>query len=165
MFDHFLKELKCAELKILLVIIRQTLGWSDSQSETGRKESDWISGSQLREKTGCSPRAITSATEILIQKNLIEISDHYGSMLDSPQRRKGKTKLFYRPTSAIFTVLTTPRLRQTKVDNERKTTAEECNTRNTSANFAEDIRKNCSELAQKMRITKETLTKETSTKY
>lgn len=102
-FDEFLPQLKCTELKILLVIIRQTLGWEDKQNNNGRKSQDWISSSQMRGKTGCSERAITTALETLVKKNLISVFDQYGSLLDSPERRKGKTKLFYSLTSAIFT--------------------------------------------------------------
>ena len=45
-FDVHLKELKQAELKVLLIVIRQTLGWADRRGMLGRKEMDWISGSQ-----------------------------------------------------------------------------------------------------------------------
>ena len=41
-FDEHLKELKAAELKVLLIIIRQTLGWEDKSSRSQRKECDWI---------------------------------------------------------------------------------------------------------------------------
>src|SRR5260221_3091575 len=103
LFDIYLKELKSAELKVLLVIIRQTLGWPDSRTVLGRKERDWISGSQLQALTGSSRRAISYAIEVLIIKKLIEVLDDAGNLLIEPEMRKGKPRLFYR-LSAAFTL-------------------------------------------------------------
>ena len=125
-FDEFLPDLKGAELKILLIIIRQTLGWIEQGNKEKRKEIDWISSSQMRQKSGCSERAISSAIDALVKKNLIEISDQWGNILHSSQRRQGKTKLFFALASANFAT----------VDYEGKTSEEECKTRNTSANLA-----------------------------
>jgi len=140
LFDVYLKELKSIELKVLLVVIRQTLGWADRRGVFGRKEIDWISGSQLKQKTGGSKRAITSAIDTLVRKRFIEILDEKGNILDNPEKRQGKTKLYYRPASSLYT----------PVEN-----AVEINP--TNAKFAEDISKKVTALVQKMRITKETL--------
>jgi len=139
-FDVHLKELKQAELKVLLVVIRQTLGWADRRGMLGRKEIDWISGSQLQQKTGNSKRAITAATDTLIRKKLIEILDVNGNILDDPEKRQGKTKLFYRLAKPVNSPV------EKAVEKEQ-----------TYANFAEDISKKRIALAQKMLITKETL--------
>lgn len=139
-FDVHLKELKQAELKVLLVVIRQTLGWADRRGTLGRKEIDWISGSQLQQKTGNSKRAITHATDTLIKKKLIEILDVDGNILDNPEKRQGKTKLFYRLSHPVHYNVDKP------VDNIP-----------TYAYIAEDISKKVTALAQKMLITKETL--------
>ena len=141
-FDRFLQDLNSVELKVLLVIIRQTLGWADRRGMFGRKEADWISGSQLREKTGSSDRSITSAVSALVRRQLIEVHNDKGYELYSARARQGKPRLYY---SLAPTVLKTG-------DNWAKSPS-------TSANFAEDFRKNYGALLQKMRITKETLTK------
>jgi biotin operon repressor len=141
-FDVFLKELNSTELKVLLVVIRQTLGWADRRGRYGRKETDWISGSQLREKTGSSKRAITSAIDCLVRKRIIQVEDDRGRVLDHPLERKGKTRLYYRLDYSVYRY----------VDNSVI-----CPT--TSANFALDFSKKCTALVQKMRITKETLQK------
>jgi len=99
-FDKYLKELKGTELKMLLVIIRQTLGWKDKGS--GRKEKDWISASQLKTKTGCSQRSLTSATEILAGKEFIEVFSEEEELLDTPGKRKGKKRMYYRLANSIF---------------------------------------------------------------
>jgi len=139
-FDRYLRELNSSEMKVLLVVIRQTLGWADRRGMYGRKESDWISGSQLREKTGSSERAITSAIETLVMKKLIEVHDDRGHILSYSKDRQGKTRLYYSLHPSVFN----------SVDNSLISPL-------TSAKFAEDFRKNYGTLLQKMRITKETL--------
>lgn len=138
-FDIHLKELSAVELKVFLIIIRQTLGWSDKRVKSGRKEIDWISSSQMLQKTGCSRRSITQAIDGLVRKNLIAVFDEYRSLLAAPCDRQGKSKLYYQPIFAVNSTV------------EKSLISD-----STSANFAEDIRKEISELVQKMRITKET---------
>ena len=139
-FDVYLKELNSTELKVLLVVIRQTLGWADRRGRYGRKESDWISGSQLMEKTGCSYRAISPAIEQLVRRNLIVVQNERGYTLSYSKDRQGKIKLFYSLHPSVFN----------PVDNSLKSPL-------TSAKFAEDFGKKYTSLLQKMHITKETL--------
>lgn len=146
LFDVYLKELKSAELKVLLVIIRQTLGWSDRRAVRGRKEKDWISNGQLRNKTGSSRRAISSATETLVHKQLIEISDGFGNSLTDPLQRKGKLRLYYRASPLLLPI----------GDNMGKSCWYPFITDSTSAIIAQDLSKNVTALAQKMHTTKET---------
>jgi hypothetical protein len=94
LFEH-IPNLKSTELKLLLIIIRQTWGWKDPRTQQ-RKQFDWISGSQLRKKTGCSKRALTDATAQLIKQKFIEVSGERGVSLSKPEERKGKLRLFYR---------------------------------------------------------------------
>lgn len=95
LFDEHLPRLKSTELKLLLIIIRQTLGWRDQRTGK-RKQKDWISGSQLREKTGCSRRALTDATAELIKKKLIQVTGEVGIQLRTAEERKGKLRMFYK---------------------------------------------------------------------
>ena len=136
-FDIYMKELNSAELKVLLVVIRQTLGWIDRRGIYGRKECDWISGSQLIQKTGSSERAITSAIDQLVRKKLIEVLDDYGIVLNDSRKRQGKLRLYYRLHSQVYRAVDKP------IKNS-----------STSAIFADDFRKNYGALLQKMRITK-----------
>lgn len=146
-FDTYLKELKLAELKVLLIIIRQTLGWTDKRTRSERKEMDWISNSQLVLKTGNSARAINDAIRVLTDKNLIEVLSQSGDLLDTPDKRKGQQKLYFRLTNAKFAT----------VENKGKEREKVCITNEAHASFAVNLRKNITELTQKMRITKETL--------
>ncbi len=147
LFDTYLRELKLAELKVLLIIIRQTLGWEDKKTKTERKEVDWISGSQLAMKTGCSKRAINSAIEVLIRKNLINVLSESGAFLDTPEKRRGQQKLYY----CLSPTVSPP------VENVGKEGLYLCFSNMANANHAEDLRKRLQQLTQKMHITKETI--------
>ena len=144
LFDSTLKNLQGAELKVLLVIIRQTLGWEDRRTVRGRKEKDWISSSQLVEKTGCSKRAISKAIDSLVNKLLINVYDWGGNELRTSDMRKGKQQLFYCPS----------RLFLTSGDNVGITSGKHVEIVTTHAKSAEGLRTNVIGLAQKMRITK-----------
>ncbi len=150
LFDCYLKNLKSIELKVLLVVIRKTLGWEDSRTKNGRKHIDWISSGQLQALTGGSRRAITSAIEILIRAGIIAVVDEGGRLLNDPSTRKGKQRLYFSIT---------PNLEAISVDNVGKASGYPQFTGVTCAHFAEGLSKNVTALAQKMRITKETLQK------
>ncbi len=147
LFDVYMKELKMAELKVLLIIIRQTLGWKDIKTKSERKELDWISSSQLVLKTGTSRRAINEAIHTLMEKKLIEVLSQKGDLLDTPEKRRGQQKLFFRISGAMFTL----------VDKEGKCIEKGIIYNSANANIAKDLRIKVSELAQNMRITKETI--------
>lgn len=153
-FDVHLRNLKSTELKVLMVIIRQTLGWSDKKALHGRKILDWISSSQLQEKTGCSRHAISSAIDGLVNQKLIEVFDEKMELLREAFQRKGKQKLFFKVCSS-----------QTMPVDKLGISSEYHNfSTPTNANFVHDLSKNISSLAQNMLYTKETSTKETLTK-
>jgi hypothetical protein len=94
LFDTHLRELTEAELKILLITIRQTLGWFDSA--TGKRKSrDRITHSQFKQKTGLSNRIISKTINSLSVKKLIHVTDFNGKELQEPKDRRGKPYLFY----------------------------------------------------------------------
>ena len=94
LFDKLLRELNNSELKILLVIIRQTYGWIDIKTKR-RKERDRIAHSQFFLKTGLSRRIISESIKSLSQKNLIEITDSSGNSLINASDRKGQYQIYY----------------------------------------------------------------------
>ena len=147
LFDVYLKELKMAELKVLLIIIRQTLGWEDKKTKSERKELDWISNNQFAVKTGRSKRAINQAIHTLMEKKLIDVLSQNGDFLDTPEKRRGQQKLFYRLSGAVFTL----------VDKQGKCIEKGIVFNSANASFAKDLRKKMTELTQNMRITKETI--------
>ena len=93
-FDKLLPSLTMAELKILLIIIRQTNGWLDETTRR-RKTRDRISHSQFIKKTGLSRRIVIATIQKLIDKELIKVTDDKGVSLHSPTERKGKRRLYY----------------------------------------------------------------------
>lgn len=58
--DHFMPDLSGNGWKVLCVAIRQTWGWKDETTESGRKEKDRIAYSQFMEKTGIKSSATLS---------------------------------------------------------------------------------------------------------
>ena len=94
LFDMHLPSLTEAELKTVLVIIRQTTGWLDKKTGK-RKTRDRMTHSQFMLKTGLSKRIITKTIQSLCTKKLIHVSDFEGQQLCSPMERKGKSYLFY----------------------------------------------------------------------
>lgn len=92
--DEYLCRLKPSEMTVLLVVIRQTLGWADPRTMR-RKHADWIAGSQLREKTGYSRKSISTALEGLVRMGLVRVSDRSNRTLGTARERQGKTRLYY----------------------------------------------------------------------
>ncbi|MBK8484751.1 MAG: replication protein [Saprospiraceae bacterium] len=93
-FDEHLPALTESELKILLIIIRQTNGWIDKFTGK-RKTRDRISHSQSMSKTGLSRRVISNAIKSLCSKGLVNITCQHGKFLDNSEDRKGKILLTY----------------------------------------------------------------------
>lgn len=106
LFDHYLKTLSAKELKVLLVVLRQTVGWVDAQGN--RKQRDWMSQRFLANKTGLSPKSVSQGIEMLVSKRLITATSEDGRELWSPGERKGQEKVFYGPTEQLITFLPKP---------------------------------------------------------
>ncbi len=93
-FDAHLPSLTESELKLLLIIIRQTFGWFDKATGQ-RKTRDRISHGQFMKKTGLSRRVITKALKSLVEKGLITVTCENGKTLHQAVERKGVARLFY----------------------------------------------------------------------
>jgi len=59
--EHIMRDLSPNAWKVLCWTIRQTYGWADEDSPTGRKQSDIISYSQFMEATGIASRSTLTA--------------------------------------------------------------------------------------------------------
>jgi phage replication O-like protein O len=101
-FDLLLKELSFSELKIILVIIRQTEGWINKKTGK-RKERDRVSRTQFIEKTGLSRRSISKAINSLSERSLIVITDKSGKNLNTSFQRQGKASMYYSFSSKEIT--------------------------------------------------------------
>ena len=105
LLDTHLPNLTESELKILLVIIRQTNGWVD-QSTGKRKVKDRITQSQFRTKTGLSRRIISKTLKMLSSKNLINIYDRKHNLVQNSLERRGQPILLYSLNPMHFTTTT-----------------------------------------------------------
>lgn len=96
LFDMDLISLKEVELKVLLVIIRKTLGWVDEKNNRQRKQISRIPITGFVVNTGCSKRGISTAIDALVQKKLITVYDENGNILTHAEDRKGKFYLYFK---------------------------------------------------------------------
>jgi len=94
-FDTYMPRLKPSEVLVLLTIIRQTIGWYNHKTKK-RKYQDWISNKQFQKKTGLSNKTISKALHTLIALKLIEATNKQGEVLNTPGKRKGTVRTFYR---------------------------------------------------------------------
>jgi hypothetical protein len=94
LFDDGFKYLNGSETKILLAIIRSTLGWYDPKTKK-RKDRDWISHAQFSSRTGLSERSVTEAVKGLVEKQFIAVTDQFGKPLPKPNQRRFAHRIFY----------------------------------------------------------------------
>lgn len=101
-----LPTLKMAELKVVLVVADQTLGWIDPATG-GRKEADWLTHSQLKARTGCASEALSRAIDSLVRRNLIEVLSDTGEFLfTAHSRRRCAGRLFFKLSDRVLNGLT-----------------------------------------------------------
>lgn len=95
--DEWLPRLRDTELRVLLIIVRQTFGWIEDRETGRRKEKDWISRRQLMTKAGRGKDALCKAINTLVEYNLIEAFDEGGTKLvTSLDREKNGGRIYYR---------------------------------------------------------------------
>jgi len=109
-----LKFLSEKELKILLVVIRQTAGWIDPITKK-RKERDFISHRFFISATGLTSKSVSSGLSLLLDKEFIAIETHAGKRIYSEkERQKEKSVKSTAPTQSILrsTKLTPTKLKK-----------------------------------------------------
>jgi hypothetical protein len=95
--DDHLPELSGAEAKVLLVVLRQTLGWSVGGDPRRRKARDWITQSQFKRRAGLASEAVSRSIDGLVRRGLVTVEDEAGAPLDTPAaRRAHRGRLYYR---------------------------------------------------------------------
>jgi phage replication O-like protein O len=96
--DRLMPALHESEWRVLLVVLRQTLGWADPSGAGGRKERDWITAGQFAQKTGLHRDSVSRAVRSLVTMGLLRVESATGEVLDTPQlRRRHGSRLYYRP--------------------------------------------------------------------
>ncbi len=97
LLDRVMPALRDTELRVLLVVVRQTLGWQAWPGSAQRKERDWMTQSQPMRRTGRASEAVSAAVDRLVRARLIVVQDKWGRPLAMPsQRRRFLGKLYYR---------------------------------------------------------------------
>jgi hypothetical protein len=86
LLDKVMPRLRDTELRLLLIVIRQTSGWL--QPDGTRKKADWLSHFQLKRKTGRSSAAISKAIDVLVRAKLVQVRDSFGVPLMSANARR-----------------------------------------------------------------------------
>jgi len=95
LLDQHLKNISGAELKVILVIIRRTLGMIDKNNPKQRVKHAWIAQKLFVLITGLSGRAVSSAVDSLVIKGFIVITDGTGHSLSSTSSRKAANRLYF----------------------------------------------------------------------
>ena len=100
--DGVMPRLKDTELRVLLVVLRQTWGWKADRTNTGSegqtKRRDWLSHRQLCRRTGRGSEAVSGAVASLTASGLIIVEDAGGTPLITPEeRRRCLGRLYFRP--------------------------------------------------------------------
>lgn len=97
LLDRAMPQLRDTELRVLLVVVRQTLGWQVGKDPYLRKERDWLTQSQLMRRTGRASGAVARAVDALVQYGLIDVLDASEYPLHTPaERRRHLGRLYYR---------------------------------------------------------------------
>jgi len=91
---QLIPQLKPSCVIIMLIILRQTIGWYDPITKK-RKIRDWISYKQFQTKTGLSIKTISQSINTLIELNFIKATDFSGNELRKSTSRKGKVRIYY----------------------------------------------------------------------
>lgn len=97
-FRRWLPVLKDVELRVLLIVADQTLGWEEDPETGMRKREDWISQGQLVRRVGRSASGIRYALQRLVDGlGIVQARDRQGSLLHSPElRARNGSRIYYR---------------------------------------------------------------------
>lgn len=101
LFDIHLRALSESQLKVLLIIIRRTLGYM-SKKYTGRRvEKAWITQRLFTMLTGLSARAVSEAIEELSKKRIIQVYNESGREVFTSKERQLSAKLYFSSKSLL----------------------------------------------------------------
>ena len=104
-FDRVMPMLRDTELRVLLIVVRQTAGWQAGPGSNQRKDRDWLSQSQLRRRTGRANGAVSRAVEALVKRGLVHVTDRAGKPMNTPEeRRRHLGHLYYQVGASVGAV-------------------------------------------------------------
>lgn len=95
LLDDLMPQLRDTEWRLVCVIVRQTLGWSDGTGR--RKEEDWLTHTQLRRRTNRAAAAVSQSVERLANLQVIQVRNGAGRIVSTAgERRRTRSKLYFR---------------------------------------------------------------------
>jgi hypothetical protein len=95
LIEQVMPKLRDTEWRVLVVIVRATLGWID-QPLGQRKRRAWITNGELRRRTGRASSAVSLAVSNLVRSRLIEVTDAAGTFLPTASvRRRCRGRLYF----------------------------------------------------------------------
>ena len=104
-FDRVMPTLRDTELRVLLIVVRQTAGWQAGPGLSQRKDRDWLTQSQFMQRTGRASEAISHAVDALVQAGLISVTDRRGVLKQTAdERRRHLGHLYYQLGSGQLVV-------------------------------------------------------------
>ena len=110
LLDRVMPALRDTELRVLLVVVRQTLGWQARPGSPRRKDRDWLTQSQLMRRTGRASGAVSRAVDALVRSGLINVMDRAGTpMRTAGERRRHLGHLYYQLGTGAETVDNLPK--------------------------------------------------------
>jgi hypothetical protein len=101
LLDILMYDLTPGELKVLLVVVRQTYGFVQHPYTSKRKTHAWIAVEVFKRKGGLSHSTISIAIKGLIEKKLIRVTDSKGRLLNDSKKRAKAHKLIFYPMIQI----------------------------------------------------------------
>ena len=117
--DEVMPTLKDTELRVLLVVIRQTWGWRGTDGKP--KERDWLSHRQLKERTGRASEAVSASIDALVRRGLLCVQNEHGTELSGTrERRNAQGRLYYQPGPLLSPLAVRPL--RTETDKAKTTT-------------------------------------------
>ena len=146
LYNGEMKKMSDTELRVVLIVTRSTLGWELDHKTGMRKIEDWISHSQLINRTGRGSKSISRAVDNCVKMGWIETRTKEGRLLKTAQeRRLHGRKIFYRLGKIFLSKVTI--VKKTMVDEP-------------SSLSPQTIVIKSTEPSSKGRTTKESITKE-----
>ena len=105
--DDLLPTLKDTELRLLVIVLRQTWGWRGPDGKP--KARDWLSHRQLKERTGRASEAVSAAIDALVRRGLVRVQNEQGDDLsEARQRRRLHGRLYFCPGPLLVPLAVLP---------------------------------------------------------
>lgn len=96
-----MRKMNDTEFRIVMLVVRATLGWEADKETHMRKTQDWISSSQLESKTGRKRSSLSPAIDHCINEGWIEVRNKKGEILKTAKERSGNN-LYFRLGKSIL---------------------------------------------------------------